>query len=124
MASAYLAAMREVQPGGPYRLLGWSLGGCIAHAIACRLAAEGEVVSELVLLDTPTHPGPLAEPPTEAELEALLLAEIARQAGLSPGPGTETRDLNTTVRGRCAGDEHALPGDLLPDLVPRMPRSE
>src|SRR5690606_1033155 len=63
MASAYLAAIREIQPSGPYRLLGWSLGGCIAHAIACRLETEGEVVSELVLLDTPTHPGASAEPP-------------------------------------------------------------
>ncbi|MFI9770161.1 thioesterase domain-containing protein [Streptomyces sp. NPDC052415] len=44
--------MRSVQRHGPYRLLGWSLGGQLAHAIAARLTEEGERVVLLALLDT------------------------------------------------------------------------
>jgi thioesterase domain-containing protein len=51
MARDYLAAIREVQPSGPYRLGGWSLGGVIAWEMARQLAAAGETVERLVLID-------------------------------------------------------------------------
>ncbi|WP_411816378.1 amino acid adenylation domain-containing protein [Hyphococcus sp. DH-69] len=51
MAQDYLNEIRAIQPHGPYRLLGWSLGGLAAHAIAARLEAEGEEVSYVGLLD-------------------------------------------------------------------------
>jgi len=55
MAERYLADIRAVQPEGPYRLLGWSLGGLIAFAMAERLEAAGERVELLTLLDA--YPG-------------------------------------------------------------------
>ncbi|GAB3738563.1 hypothetical protein GCM10027598_66990 [Amycolatopsis oliviviridis] len=51
MAADYLAQIRAVQPAGPYHLLGWSLGGRIAQAMARLLEAEGEEVGLLALLD-------------------------------------------------------------------------
>lgn len=51
MAADYAALIRSVQPEGPYRLIGWSLGGLTAHAIAARLESEGETVEMLALLD-------------------------------------------------------------------------
>ncbi|MBC2879032.1 thioesterase domain-containing protein, partial [Streptomyces sp. TYQ1024] len=51
MARDGVAAMRSVQKTGPYRLLGWSLGGLVAHAMAAMLQEEGEEVSFLALLD-------------------------------------------------------------------------
>ncbi|MCZ9347355.1 alpha/beta fold hydrolase, partial [Streptomyces sp. TRM76130] len=51
MAADYLEQIRGVQPRGPYRLLGWSLGGVVAQAIACRLQDAGEEVELLALLD-------------------------------------------------------------------------
>jgi enterobactin synthetase component F len=51
MAADYAARIREVQPAGPYHLLGWSLGGVVAHAIATHLQAEGERVDLLASLD-------------------------------------------------------------------------
>ncbi|MEU9993556.1 amino acid adenylation domain-containing protein [Streptomyces sp. NPDC048045] len=51
MADDYLARIREVQPHGPYHLLGWSFGGLVAHLMATRLQAEGEEVALLALLD-------------------------------------------------------------------------
>ncbi|MBO4138578.1 amino acid adenylation domain-containing protein [Micromonospora tulbaghiae] len=59
VAEDYLARIREVQPTGPYHLLGWSFGGLVAHEIAARLRARGERVALLAMLD--------AFPKTEAE---------------------------------------------------------
>jgi thioesterase domain-containing protein len=52
MASAYLQAMREVQPSGPYRVAGWSLGGIVAYEIAQQLDAAGETVDFLGMIDS------------------------------------------------------------------------
>ncbi|WP_286191325.1 non-ribosomal peptide synthetase [Comamonas sp. JC664] len=51
MAACYVAAMREVQPAGPYRLGGWSLGGVIAFEMARQLEQQGERVEQLLLID-------------------------------------------------------------------------
>ncbi|MBE7162268.1 MAG: amino acid adenylation domain-containing protein, partial [Williamsia herbipolensis] len=51
-AQRYVAEIRAVQPHGPYHLLGWSLGGHIAHAMAEQLEAAEEEVAVLGLLDT------------------------------------------------------------------------
>ncbi|OKP02811.1 Amino acid adenylation [Xenorhabdus thuongxuanensis] len=51
-ARAYIQNIRKVQPHGPYHLLGHSFGGWIAFEIALQLQAEGEQVSELILIDT------------------------------------------------------------------------
>ncbi|NKY31863.1 amino acid adenylation domain-containing protein [Nocardia speluncae] len=50
-ARRYLDEIRTVQPHGPYHLLGWSLGGQIAHAVAAEMRAAGEQVALLALLD-------------------------------------------------------------------------
>ncbi|MBC7299565.1 MAG: amino acid adenylation domain-containing protein [Nocardia sp.] len=51
-ALLYLEQIRAVQAQGPYHLLGWSLGGVIAHAIAVRLQEDGEKVAVLAMLDS------------------------------------------------------------------------
>lgn len=51
MADEYVTQIREVQPSGPYFLLGWSFGGVAAQAIAQRLADDGERIAAMVLLD-------------------------------------------------------------------------
>ena len=58
MAERYLPEIRAIQPRGPYRLAGGSMGGVIAFEIAQRLRAEGEEVDLLALFDTygPDHP--------------------------------------------------------------------
>ncbi|CAG7594918.1 Dimodular nonribosomal peptide synthase [Paenibacillus solanacearum] len=75
MAADYIAHIRSVQPHGPYYLLGWSLGGNVAHAIATLLQAEGEPIALLVMLDAfPSHFLPISEGPNEEEALIALLA--------------------------------------------------
>ncbi|AYF73656.1 amino acid adenylation domain-containing protein [Nocardia yunnanensis] len=51
-AARYVREIRAVQPEGPYHLLGWSLGGVLAHAMAVRLQDEGQEVATLAMLDS------------------------------------------------------------------------
>ena len=48
----YIEEIKRVQPEGPYRLGGWSLGGAIAYKIATVLKNQGEEVELLILMDT------------------------------------------------------------------------
>ena len=52
MAAYYVEALREVQPEGPYMLMGYSLGSHIAYEMAQQLRAAGSGVSLLAFLDT------------------------------------------------------------------------
>lgn len=51
LARMHLKEIRNIQPSGPYHLLGWSMGGLLAHAIAGILQRERETVAMLALLD-------------------------------------------------------------------------
>ncbi|UFR01754.1 SDR family NAD(P)-dependent oxidoreductase [Streptomyces sp. Go40/10] len=52
VVEAQAEAVRRYAAGRPVALLGYSSGGWIAHAVAARLAADGEAPAALVLLDT------------------------------------------------------------------------
>ncbi|MDT0541361.1 non-ribosomal peptide synthetase [Streptomyces lonegramiae] len=52
MARDYREQIVSVQPAGPYRLLGWSFGGLVAHAVAVQLQEAGEEVRFLGMLDS------------------------------------------------------------------------
>jgi amino acid adenylation domain-containing protein len=78
MAAAYLEALRAVQPNGPYRLGGWSMGGVVAFEMARQLGGQ---VEQLAVLDVPA-PGR-----GEAVDEGTLRAWFARDlAGLQGKP--------------------------------------
>ena len=53
LTTVYLAEIRRRQPEGPYNIGGWSAGGVLAFDIALRLLQDGEVVNNLILLDSP-----------------------------------------------------------------------
>ena len=54
MASAYLAALRSVQPGGPYLFGGYSFGGIVAYEMARQAAQAGDQIGKLILIDSYT----------------------------------------------------------------------
>ncbi|WBC01105.1 alpha/beta fold hydrolase [Micromonospora sp. WMMA1976] len=51
IASRYVDEIRRRQPVGPYLVCGCCTGGILAYEIACRLAALGEDIAGLVLID-------------------------------------------------------------------------
>jgi phthiocerol/phenolphthiocerol synthesis type-I polyketide synthase A len=80
-AARYAELVRGVQPDGPYRLGGWSFGGLLAFETARQLAAAGETVQTVALIDAIL---PLPETASSAE-EAVRrrfqwLAEQVRDA--------------------------------------------
>lgn len=62
MATAYLEAIRTIQPKGPYLLAGYCFGGHLAVEAAHQLNAIGETVELLVLIDAPTPAYPVVRP--------------------------------------------------------------
>ncbi|MGP0173587.1 amino acid adenylation domain-containing protein [Pseudomonas sp. NCHU5208] len=68
MASRYLAAIRQVQGRGPYRIAGWSAGGLIAYEMARQLQASGERLEFLGIIDASARTEAEAGPaPSEAQ---------------------------------------------------------
>ncbi|MFG2475816.1 amino acid adenylation domain-containing protein [Streptomyces fagopyri] len=70
----YLRQIRAIRPHGPYRLLGWSFGGLVAHSLAARLQADREQVELVAMLDTVMVTADENEP---TDLWELIEAETA-----------------------------------------------
>ena len=86
LAAHYVQLIRSVAPQGPYRLLGWSLGGLIAQEMAVQLSESGDVVDELTLLDSfvvADRPG-FDRTPSVAELMAEFGLDIDTDDGQEP----------------------------------------
>ncbi|MEY9489965.1 phthiocerol/phenolphthiocerol synthesis type-I polyketide synthase E [Streptomyces calvus] len=107
MVTAYLELVRQVQPHGPYRLLGWSYGGFVAHAMACALQERGERVELLALLDAPQPHGTRHDPDAAERQVAALLSRVA---GLPPEAGVPDVDsVLDRIGARVAADPAASP---------------
>lgn len=78
MIERYCERIRTQQTQGPYRLLGWSSGGGIAHAIAARLQQQGHTVSLLAMMDAyPAECWADSPAPTRRDAIRMLLDESA-----------------------------------------------
>ncbi|MBN3491890.1 non-ribosomal peptide synthetase [Vibrio neptunius] len=75
MADTYCATIREIQPSGPYTLIGWSLGGALCQEVAARLEATGESVAFLGLLDCYVPGTEIAEDQWESPTAKAKLIE-------------------------------------------------
>ncbi len=63
LAAGYLAEVRRVQPGGPYRLFGYSFGGLVVYEMARQLIADGTAVGVLAVGDTQSFTSASPAPP-------------------------------------------------------------
>ncbi|MDJ0025637.1 amino acid adenylation domain-containing protein [Gordonia alkanivorans] len=77
LAAEYVAQIRTVSPEGPYHLVGWSLGGLIAHEMAVQLREAGDEVARLVVLDSYV----ISERP-DLDAEASI-TDLMREFGLN-----------------------------------------
>jgi len=100
MARDYADQIRLTQPSGPYQLLGWSLGGNVAFAIAEELQSRGEQIGLLAILDSS-----LADLDTIAlsnepwMIYNLVLAQFGYVPALTPAePDPEARMLDLVRR--------------------------
>jgi amino acid adenylation domain-containing protein len=83
MAAAYLAAVRGVQPGGPYLFGGWSMGGIIAFEMARQLHEDGEEAALVAILDS-WSPVIHRIVPDDAYLLSELVKDHSLQRGAPP----------------------------------------
>ncbi|EID78169.1 non-ribosomal peptide synthetase, partial [Rhodococcus opacus RKJ300 = JCM 13270] len=113
LAHRYLDEVRTVQPAGPYHLLGWSLGGLIAHAMATELQDRGEEVGSLVLLDS--YPGGATADP-----EALDAGDLLRGLGVDGSPDEDARSLTYADVGRRLGESYGPAAALTADQLRRI----
>ncbi|WP_407667597.1 thioesterase domain-containing protein [Mycolicibacterium arseniciresistens] len=84
MAVLYADRIQALYPSGPYQLLGWSIGGVIAHEVAIELRRRGAVVERLILLDPALTP--VAAFPTRRSLDKSRIFEKIVAASKSEVP--------------------------------------
>ncbi|MEU8048202.1 amino acid adenylation domain-containing protein [Micromonospora echinofusca] len=108
LAADHVRRIREVQPDGPYHLLGASFGGLVAHEMAMQLTESGESVALLALLDSYPVPAAWRElpPPGERDAAAAVLGQAALGGLDEPGR-------------RLAYDAFARNSRLIADWTPR-----
>ena len=112
MADAATARVRAHQRQGPYRLLGWSSGGGLAHAVATRLQAAGEAVDLLAMMDAypseafATRPEPALADALEAVLD--VIGASARGTNGEPLPADALRARLREPGSTLAGHDDAL----------------
>jgi thioesterase domain-containing protein len=107
MAARYVAALRGVQPHGPYRIAGWSMGGIVAYEMARQLEAAGETTSVLAIIDaaSPARWTGEAERSDAAmvvlfatALEQVHAGDVEMPAGFElPADGLDTLDADAAL---------------------------
>jgi len=100
MARDYTDQIRMAQPSGPYHLLGWSLGGNVAFAIAEELERRGQEIGLLVILDASlTDREAIALSNEPWMIYNLVLAQFGYVPALTPAePDPEARMLELVRR--------------------------
>jgi thioesterase domain-containing protein/acyl carrier protein len=78
MAKNYADRIQEVYPTGPYNLLGWSIGGVVAHELAIELQRRGCAIARLILLDAQPSIDSSVTLPNHALGEKQILEEVLR----------------------------------------------
>ncbi|WP_405183102.1 amino acid adenylation domain-containing protein [Nocardia sp. NBC_01377] len=86
-ARRYVDRIKTIQPSGPYHLLGWSLGGLIAHEVAVQLQQAGDEVALLSMMDSYQLSDELLEHaiPGVAEIVAEFGSDLLDGGELDPG---------------------------------------
>ncbi|MEV0786650.1 amino acid adenylation domain-containing protein [Streptomyces sp. NPDC050423] len=108
MAELYLPRIRELQPRGPYLLLGRSFGGALAHELAVRLRRAGDEVRMLAVVDAMPMPDeilgtPLDPAAVEDEMLRILLHSHAPGASVPDGPLDRATVFSTSHEGAFDG---------------------
>ncbi|PBC40539.1 hypothetical protein CJ178_01975 [Rhodococcus sp. ACPA4] len=112
LAARYVREIRSVQPHGPYHLLGYSVGGQIAHAMAARLRRDGADVATLAMMDSRL----MTEVDAPMPSVARLVAEFAEVDSLDALEEDPTFDQVAELLRRKGGFFSTLTADHLGTL--------
>ena len=112
LAARYVAEIRSIQPEGPFHLVGWSLGGVIAHCMATTLQESGAEVGSLVLMDA------LLDSKLENFYDALVQAFAPMGVHLTADEAVD--GLSTENAQRIADLVSANVGPITPEQVRRV----
>lgn len=117
LAADYIAALRRVQPAGPYHLAGWSAGGIYAFELAHALRRQGEETGLLAMFDTPL---PSIYDDVDPEDDAQFLVELVNFLNRFTGAAMELSyeklaAADTAARFQIALDEARLRGVVPPE---------
>ena len=106
MAADYIQHIRDVQPSGPYYLLGFSFGGILAHEIAVQLQAAGEEAAVISLdcyppkreLESGSTDGvrvreETGEPAAESALKTRWIQRVRKESGRVLGAMTDDEGM-------------------------------
>ena len=113
LVNEYLDQLREVQPSGPYRLVGYCEGGYAAWQMARRLTEMGEEVAFVGLLESPNPDGLQRTPETFRQKTARRLGSIRKNSsdGLLKHLVHRTTDWTTRrLRRAVTGERHLTRG--------------
>jgi thioesterase domain-containing protein len=101
VARRNIAAMRAVDPAGPYRLLGYSFGGAVALEMAQQLTDAGDDVELLALLEPSLHRGGTSR---LDQSRAFAGRVHGRAIGAHPGRDASARLARVTAMARASVD--------------------
>ncbi|HVK84832.1 MAG TPA: alpha/beta fold hydrolase [Kofleriaceae bacterium] len=129
MAADYAEEIRTARATGPYILVGWSMGGVTAHAVAVELERAGGEVVLVGAIDSTAR----AETASELQQLSLALTGVIYDVAAStlPAPDLVDRQLRALFTSRIERDkilawceEHGLiaPGSLTPERFDAMMR--
>jgi len=130
-AAGYVENIRDVQPRGPYRLAGYSVGGMVAYEAARQLLAGGQEVSLLALLDT-YFPGAKWQPYAAISRAQRLAAHLPLLRPDSSGAAAGLHDaalaaqlqaMRTYVAGPYSGRVTLFVAERSLGGLPRVERS-
>jgi len=118
MAVAYADRIQSRYPIGPYRLLGWSFGGVVAHAVAVELQRRGQVVDKLILLDPSLNT--FLTFASRTFDEAALLKHVLQSQGITAARGQQfTYQQVSELLEQHTGSTEALPAESIIGLMSR-----
>ncbi|WP_084436877.1 non-ribosomal peptide synthetase [Aldersonia kunmingensis] len=114
LARRYVAEIRQVQPNGPYTILGYSLGGLIAFEVAVALQADGAEVADLIMMDTAMEVDP-------GEFETELAVALRTHLGVELSAEEEitrlSRERFEEIANNASGDFLTLGADQVERLL-------
>jgi thioesterase domain-containing protein/acetyltransferase-like isoleucine patch superfamily enzyme/acyl carrier protein len=128
LAEVYLAALRARQPHGPYFLGGYSYGGLVIVEVARRLAAAGEDVGRIWLLDPPP-PAAADRAGSGGRIAHLLAGHLSALYPPAPGapaltaadlPGPDDLDALPALADRLAAGSTVLDRDRVLERLRRL----